>query len=136
MLWPYPGKHKGDDINNIPDDYLQWCADSSKNPEAMALAKKALAYRNGDKPAGSKANGSTSSNDAGLRAKVLDLAIKMDAKKVGKDPNPWLYLKPIKDYIESGQLPTLASMLGDEKKPNEPDGGDPFDLASDDEPPF
>lgn len=123
MLWTFKGKHEGKDINDVPEDYLQWAMDSSKNPETKALATKILAYRNsGNSMPGrtSTAASSKGTPEAGLRSRVLELAIQMDVK------NPWPYLKPIKDYIETGQLPNLTSMLGaDEPKPvSEQD--DPF----------
>ena len=131
MLWTFKGKHEGKDVNDVPKDYLEWAAEKSKNPEARALAQKVLDYQNrGSIGSSNNTKTSTGTSESGLRAKVLELAIQMDTK------NPWPYLKPVKDYIETGQLPNLSSMLGTEEPKPKQCGGDAFDLASDDEPPF
>ncbi|KKK95715.1 hypothetical protein LCGC14_2670060, partial [marine sediment metagenome] len=124
MVWAGKGQHEGEDVNDIPDSYFTYMAANSKNPNSVKVAQQVMAYRQtngytvadpprgqqGSKPAASnQAPSAPSNNSAGLRAKVLTLAVEMDSK------NPWPYLKPIKDYIETGQLPNLASMLTDTK---------------------
>ena len=131
MIWPFKGKMEGKDVNDVDEGYLKWAADSSKNPEAKALATKILAYR-GDgnsTPETSTAASSKGTAGQGTRAKALELAIMMDNK------NPWPYIKATLDYIQTGQLPNLASMLGDEPPEQKKD---PFlsDLEDKDEIPF
>ncbi len=131
MLWIFKGKHEGKDVNDVPEDYLKWAADSSKNPEAKALATKILAYREGSQGPATTNNVRSGPKTSGVseRAKALELAIMMDNK------NPWPYIKATLDYIQTGQLPNLASMLGDEPPEQKKD---PFlsDLEDKDEIPF
>ncbi len=144
MVWSGKGQHEGEDVNDIPDRYFTYMAANSQNPNSVKVAQQVMAYRQnsgytvadlprgqqGSKPAASnQAPSAPSNNSAGLRAKVLTLAVEMDSK------NPWPYLKPIKDYIETGQLPNLASMLTDEPQKQD-QKNEQFDLASDENPPF
>ena len=133
MIWTGKGKHEGKDVNDVPLDYIEWAAKESKNPTTKEQAEKILAFRNSGagmpgKASASAAGGGTTGQ--GTRAKALELAIMMDNK------NPWPYIKATLDYIQSGQLPNLASMLRDE--PPEQDKKDPFlsDLRNEDEIPF
>ena len=127
MVWAGKGQHEGEDVNDIPDSYFTYMAANSKNPNSVKTAEQVMAYRQtngytvpdpprsqqGSQPkvASNQAPRSTPDNvgNVKLRAKVLELAIEMDSK------NPWPYLKPVTDYIETGQLPNLASMLTDTK---------------------
>lgn len=134
MLWTFKGKHEGKDVNDVPLDYIQWAADSSKNPEAKAMAVKILAYRNGGNGNAPSSNNSQSPGTVGvgMRAKALELAIMMDNK------NPWPYIKATLDYVQTGQFPNLVSMLGEESsETTDASKKDPFlsDL-NDDEIPF
>ncbi|KKK59942.1 hypothetical protein LCGC14_3029300, partial [marine sediment metagenome] len=136
MIWPFKGKMEGKDVNDVPGDYIEWAAKASKNPTTKAQAVKVLAYREGSQGPATTSNVRSGPKTSGVstRAKALELAIMMDNK------NPWPYIKATLDYIQTGQLPNLASMLGDEspeqeKKPKtEPFKG--FELSSDDEIPF
>ena len=132
MIWTGKGKHEGKDVNDVPLDYIEWAAKESKNPTTKEQATKILAYRHSGADTPGKAftptpGGGTAGQ--GTRAKALELAIMMDNK------NPWPYIKATLDYIQTGQLPNLASMLGDEPPEQKKD---PFlsDLEDKDEIPF
>jgi len=131
MIWTGKGKHEGKDVNDVPKDYLEWAAESSKNPAAKELATKILAHRGGSQGPATTSNVRSGPKTSGVstRAKALELAIMMDNK------NPWPYIKATLDYIQTGQLPNLASMLGDESPEQKKD---PFlsDLEDKDEIPF
>ncbi len=130
MIWTGKGKHEGKDVNDVPLDYIEWAAKESKNPTTKEQATKILAYREGSQGPATTSNvrsGPNKTSGVSERAKALELAIMMDNK------NPWPYIKATLDYIQTGQLPNLASMLGDE--PSEQGKKDPFlsDLEDKDE---
>ncbi len=128
MIWSGKGKHEGKDVNDVPLDYIEWAAKESKNPTTKEQATKILAYRKGSQGPATTSNvrSGPKPSGAGERAKALELAIMMDNK------NPWPYIKATLDYIQTGQLPNLASMLGDESPEQKKD---PFlsDLEDKDE---
>ncbi len=146
MIWQGKGQHEGKDVNDLPDSYFTYMAANSQNPNSVKVAEQVMAYRQnsgytvadpprdqqGSKPEVTNtrsATGSVASNSPQLRARALELAIMMDSK------NPWPYIKPIKDYIETGQLPNLASMLTDEPQKQD-QKNEQFPLGSDDDVPF
>ncbi len=183
MVWSGKGKHEGWDINDVPDSYLKYMVAKSTNPNSVQMAEQAITYRatqgisvpdpprSGQGQPVSRGNVAAptpiapvqspqvqgqSSRAFSLRAKVLELAILMDAQRSG-DPNPWPYIKPVHDYMSTGQLPNLSSMLTDappttsvtlETAPNQATSvppsvqkGDPFlseldDDALEKDPPF
>ncbi len=130
MIWTGKGKHEGEDVNDVPLDYIEWAAKESKNPTTKEQAKKILAHRGGSESPATTSNTRSGPkiSSVGERAKALELAIVMDNK------NPWPYIKATLNYIQTGQLPNLASMLGDEP-PGQDKKKDPFlsNLENDDE---
>ncbi len=109
MLWTFAGKHKDKDINDVPTDYLEWAATKSKNPEAKAMAVKALSYRNA--PAAPTATNNTAqSSEIGPRgrAKILTIAVQMDPL------TPFKHVQAVQNYIMKGELPSVSGVLGEQ----------------------
>ena len=142
-LWTFKGKQEGKELSDVPKDYLEWAQDSSKNPEAVTMAKAELARRGGGSSTGSSGGASSKVSGDVMRARVLELAIMMQPATGEHPANPWPHLKPVLDYMKTGQLPNFSSMLTDQKQSETPVqnnvSGNPFEtetIGDSDEIPF
>ena len=116
ITWPVKGKFENYDINKVPTDYLNWYIANGQKPDAVELAKKALAYRatKGEtttqttgKPPG-QSQELTEYQAVHARALMLELAIQINPKM------PWSALDQVRKYVVFGEAPQLSELLNEQ----------------------
>lgn len=152
--WPFRGKHQGDDINDIPTSYLEWIMENSKNPDAIDLADRALAFREKadfDEPEDKARRSNTrrtssrrtrqtqldipdepeAKDESLLEMEMLIRAMVFTAASLMNPKNPWENLDMITQYVIFNEKPHLTDENFDPlEKAQERAGED------DSEPPF
>ena len=116
MKWPYEGKYKGEDVNDLDEGYLNWCIENAdRNAERADTAEKILDFRSRHSDKSNTHSEKKTSNysapklTAEVRLKVLRLALDTSLE------NPWQYIDDYERYVMSGRRPPNEShIIGDD----------------------
>ena len=127
MKWNFKGKYYGYDVNNLPDDYLQWVVENARNIDMKNTAKKIIDFR---KSGGIKSSStdkktfipsSRSTTESLIRALCLLIATRMD------EEDPFRAMPTVVKYVVFNEIP-MKEMAEQKESPEPPESELPEDF--------